>query len=137
MVVSAIVGVLSHGLRSRGAESSGGAVWELLGEIVALMPSLSLPVSLVRSMPNVETPAGRVRALLRLAMSDRSLADFITVLCRAPALQADWYEPWSFARDVETGLTLQTLIGGLGPVLVAFDWRCPDDKLAAPAPTFA
>ena len=85
MVVTAIVGVMSHGMKGGGG---GGCVWALLLSLSELVPALSLPVALVKSMGHVQTPPGRARALLRLAMSDRSSllyrGDSLIRNCRPP-----------------------------------------------------
>ncbi|XP_059168703.1 RUN and FYVE domain-containing protein 2-like [Physella acuta] len=106
--------VLRHGLRpKKGILSSKKEFWWVLESIEKLAPEAAEITTSVREMPNIRTPLGRARAWLRLAMMQKSLADYFKLMIeKRDNFLTDYYEPGAFMLE-EEGVVIAGLLVGL------------------------
>ncbi|GFO38831.1 run and fyve domain-containing protein 2-like protein [Plakobranchus ocellatus] len=106
--------VLRHGLRpKKGILSSKKEVWWVLEGIEKIAPEAGEITTSVREMPNIRTPLGRARAWLRLAMMQKSLADYFKMLMeQRETFLLEFYEPGAFMLE-EEGVVIAGLLVGL------------------------
>ncbi|PVD39571.1 hypothetical protein C0Q70_02206 [Pomacea canaliculata] len=106
--------VLRHGLKpKKGMLSRKKEFWSVLESIEKIAPEAAEITTSVREMPNIKTPLGRARAWLRLAMMQKSLADYFKVMIeKKEDLLNDFYEIGAFMLE-EEGMVIAGLLVGL------------------------
>ncbi|CAG2211134.1 RUN and FYVE domain-containing protein 2,Protein RUFY3,RUN and FYVE domain-containing protein 1 [Mytilus edulis] len=88
--------------------------WSVLESIEKLVPEAGEITTSVREMPHIKTPLGRARAWLRLALMQKTLADYFKVLIeKKDEVLSDFYEPGAMLIEDEVGYRIlhQTMIG--------------------------
>ncbi|XP_076363959.1 RUN and FYVE domain-containing protein 2-like [Tachypleus tridentatus] len=102
--------VMRHGLKSKkGILGSKKELWNLLETVEKYIPEASDITSSVRELPTVKTHLGRARAWLRLALMQKSLADFFRFLTdKKEEILIEFYEPGSLMLSEEA-----VVVGGL------------------------
>ncbi|KAH9494897.1 RUN and FYVE domain-containing protein 2 [Bulinus truncatus] len=106
--------IVRHGLRpKKGLLSSKKEFWWVLESIEKIAPEAAEITTSVREMPNIRTPLGRARAWLRLALMQKSLADYFKLLIeKRDNYLVDFYEPGAFMLE-EEGVVIAGLLVGL------------------------
>ncbi|CAL1534204.1 unnamed protein product [Lymnaea stagnalis] len=106
--------VLRHGLKpKKGILSSKKEFWWVLESIEKIAPEAAEITTSVRDMPNIRTPLGRARAWLRLALMQKSLADYFKLMIeKRDNILIDFYEPGAFMLE-EEGVVIAGLLVGL------------------------
>ncbi|XP_005092555.1 RUN and FYVE domain-containing protein 2 isoform X2 [Aplysia californica] len=106
--------VLRHGLKpKKGILSSKKEFWWVLETVEKIAPEAAEITTSVREMPNIRTPLGRARAWLRLALMQKSLADYFKLMIeQKDRLLQDFYEPGAFMLE-EEGVVIAGLLVGL------------------------
>ncbi|XP_076459398.1 RUN and FYVE domain-containing protein 2-like [Babylonia areolata] len=106
--------VLRHGLKSKkGVLSRSREFWSVLENMEKIAPEAAEITTSVRDMPNIKTPLGRARAWLRLAMMQKTLADYFKVMIeKKEQLLCDFYESGAFLLE-EEGMVIAGLLVGL------------------------
>ncbi|XP_070184630.1 RUN and FYVE domain-containing protein 2-like, partial [Littorina saxatilis] len=106
--------VLRHGLKpKKGMLSRKKEFWSVLESVEKIAPEAGEITTSVRDMPHIKTPLGRARAWLRLAMMQKSLADYFkTMIEKKEDLLTDFYENGAFMLE-EEGMVIAGLLVGL------------------------
>uniref|UniRef100_A0A2C9JVE9 RUN domain-containing protein n=1 Tax=Biomphalaria glabrata TaxID=6526 RepID=A0A2C9JVE9_BIOGL len=106
--------VVRHGLKpKKGILSSKKEFWWVLECIEKIAPEAAEITTSVREMPNIRTPLGRARAWLRLALMQKSLADYFKLIIeKRDNFLVDFYEPGAFLLE-EEGVVIAGLLVGL------------------------
>nr|KAG5685667.1 hypothetical protein BaRGS_012430 [Batillaria attramentaria] len=106
--------VLRHGLKpKKGMLSRKKEFWWVLENVEKIAPEAAEITTSVRDMPNIKTPLGRARAWLRLAMMQKSLADYFKIMVeKKDELLNEFYEPGAFMLE-EEGMVIAGLLVGL------------------------
>ncbi|XP_076459942.1 protein RUFY3-like [Babylonia areolata] len=106
--------VLRHGLKpKKGMLSRKREFWSVLENVEKIAPEAAEITTSVRDMPNIKTPLGRARAWLRLAMMQKSLADYFKAMIeKKEQLLTEFYENGAFMVE-EEGTVIAGLLVGL------------------------
>ncbi|BFZ17211.1 hypothetical protein BsWGS_20250 [Bradybaena similaris] len=103
--------VLIHGLKAKkGILSNKKEFWWVLESIEKTAPEAAQITTSAREMPNIRTPLGRARAWMRLALMQKSLADYFKLMIEnRDTLLQEFYEPGAFMLE-EEGMVLAGLL---------------------------
>ncbi|XP_076072561.1 RUN and FYVE domain-containing protein 2-like isoform X4 [Mytilus galloprovincialis] len=109
--------VLRHGLKpKKGILRDRKDFWSVLESIEKLVPEAGEITTSVREMPHIKTPLGRARAWLRLALMQKTLADYFKVLIeKKDEVLSDFYEPGAMLIEDE-GMVIPGLLVGLNVI---------------------
>ncbi|KAJ6638452.1 Sorting nexin-29 [Pseudolycoriella hygida] len=77
------------------------------------------------TLRHVWTDSGKVRALIRALLNERSFERYILIWLNDPNLSKS-YEEWAFLRDSEVQNLLPSIAAGLGSILFAISVDSPD-----------
>jgi sorting nexin-29 len=75
---------------------------------------------------HVNTDAGRARAWLRAALNERTLERSLHRLTSTTNHLTQYYEDWSYLRDIDKSATLPNMAAGLGSILFAISIDRPE-----------
>ncbi|KAL8604542.1 hypothetical protein ACOMHN_015826 [Nucella lapillus] len=106
--------VMKHGLKAKkGMLTRIKEFWSVLECVEKIAPEAAEITASVRDMPNIKSPLGRARAWLRLAMMQKTLADYFKIMIeRREQFLADFYESGAFLLE-EEGMVIAGLLVGL------------------------
>ncbi|XP_048763277.1 RUN and FYVE domain-containing protein 2-like isoform X4 [Ostrea edulis] len=109
--------VLRHGLKpKKSLLRDRRDFWCVLETVEKLVPEASEITTSVREMPNLKTPLGKARAWLRLSLMQKSLADYLKILCeRRDQVLNEFYEPGAMMLEDE-GMVFTGLLVGLNVI---------------------
>ncbi|XP_061175010.1 RUN and FYVE domain-containing protein 2-like isoform X2 [Saccostrea echinata] len=109
--------VLRHGLKpKKSLLRDRRDFWCVLETVEKLVPEASEITTSVREMPNLKTPLGKARAWLRLSLMQKSLADYLKVLCeKKDQVLSEFYEPGAMMLEDE-GMVFTGLLVGLNVI---------------------
>ncbi|XP_062617135.1 RUN and FYVE domain-containing protein 2-like isoform X1 [Saccostrea cucullata] len=109
--------VLRHGLKpKKSLLRDRRDFWCVLETVEKLVPEASEITTSVREMPNLKTPLGKARAWLRLSLMQKSLADYLKVLCeKKDQVLGEFYEPGAMMLEDE-GMVFTGLLVGLNVI---------------------
>ncbi|CAG0896499.1 unnamed protein product [Cyprideis torosa] len=112
--------ILRHGFGGKHKRSLLGprkGLWDLLQEVEIVCPSAKEITDSARQLPNVRTGLGRVRAWLQLALMQKHLADYISVLIeKRVELLPMFYEDYAILRREDDALAVLGLVMGINTV---------------------
>lgn len=109
--------VLRHGLKpKKGILRDKRDFWIVLESVEKLLPEAAEITTSVREMNHIKTPLGRARAWLRLALMQKSLADYFKVLIeKKEEVLSEFYEPGAMLIEDE-GMVIPGLLVGLNVI---------------------
>ncbi|XP_041363074.1 RUN and FYVE domain-containing protein 2-like isoform X2 [Gigantopelta aegis] len=109
--------ILRHGLRpKKGLLRDRREFWGVLENIEKFAPEANEITTSVRDMPHVKTALGRARAWIRLALMQKTLADYFKLLIeKKDNLLSEYYEPGAFLIEDE-GIVIAGLLVGLNVI---------------------
>ncbi|XP_031760933.1 RUN and FYVE domain-containing protein 2 isoform X2 [Xenopus tropicalis] len=103
---------LKHGLKVRKTFLSfNKTIWGPLEIVEKLCPEAEEIAASVRDLPGLRTPLGRARAWLRLAMMQKTLADYLRCLIMRRDLLSDFYENHAVMMEEEGTVIVGMLVG--------------------------
>ncbi|EYC15306.1 hypothetical protein Y032_0037g3445 [Ancylostoma ceylanicum] len=108
--------VLWHGFKAPGQKalivlrSPDAEMWAAIGRIARTDAAMLETVTCVDQIESLLTPISRLRAFLRLAMMQKKLFDFYTVIANSPLLKT-YYESWALLRQEEIVQLTGALLG--------------------------
>ncbi|KAL5019311.1 hypothetical protein ScPMuIL_005033 [Solemya velum] len=113
--------VLRHGLKpKKGILRDKRDFWCVLESVEKIAPEAAEITTSVREMPNIKTPLGRARAWLRLALMQKTMADYFKlVIEKKEQVISDFYENGAFLMEDE-GLVIAGLLVGLNVIDCTF-----------------
>ncbi|XP_067673783.1 RUN and FYVE domain-containing protein 2-like isoform X2 [Haliotis asinina] len=109
--------VLRHGLKPRkGILRDRKEFWGVLEAVEKYAPEAGEITTSVRDMPHIKTPLGRARAWIRLALMQKSLADYFKIMIeKKDNLLSDYYESGALMMEDE-GMVIAGLLVGLNVI---------------------
>ncbi|XP_064606057.1 RUN and FYVE domain-containing protein 2-like isoform X2 [Liolophura sinensis] len=109
--------VLRHGLKpKKGILRDKREFWCVLEAIEKFAPEAAEMTTSVKDMPNVKTPLGRARAWLRIALMQKTLADYFKMLIeKREEILMECYEPGAIMLE-EEGMVISGLLVGLNVI---------------------
>ncbi|WKY07660.1 hypothetical protein Q1695_007262 [Nippostrongylus brasiliensis] len=108
--------VLWHGFKAPGQKalivlkSPDAEMWTAIGKIARTDAAMLETATCVDQIESLLTPISRLRAFLRLAMMQKKLFDFYTVIANS-ALLKNFYEEWALLRQEEIVQLTGALLG--------------------------
>uniref|UniRef100_A0A914ZY40 FYVE-type domain-containing protein n=4 Tax=Parascaris univalens TaxID=6257 RepID=A0A914ZY40_PARUN len=108
--------VLWHGFKSSmhrmmiALRSPDAELWAYIGRIASTHPDMNECVRCIAQLENITTPIARIRALLRLAVMQKKLADYFNHI-QSSKLLKECYEPWALIRQEEFVSLSGALVG--------------------------
>ncbi|CAH1794975.1 unnamed protein product, partial [Owenia fusiformis] len=102
--------VFRHGLKpKKGILRDKHEFWYVLERLEKICPDAQEITTSVKEMPHIKTPLGRARAWLRLALMQKTLADYFRVLVdRKDEILREYYDENALMMEEEA-----TVIGGM------------------------
>ncbi|XP_052825782.1 RUN and FYVE domain-containing protein 2 isoform X6 [Octopus bimaculoides] len=109
--------VLRHGLKpKKGILRDKREFWGVLEVIEKFAPEAAEITTSVREMPNIKTPLGRARAWLRLALMQKTLADYFKLIIeKKDDVLSEFYERGAIMVEDE-GIVITGLLVGLNVI---------------------
>ncbi|XP_046562171.1 RUN and FYVE domain-containing protein 2-like isoform X3 [Haliotis rubra] len=109
--------VLRHGLKPRkGILRDRKEFWGVLEAVEKFAPEAGEITTSVRDMPHIKTPLGRARAWIRLALMQKTLADYFKIMIeKKDNLLSDYYENGALMMEDE-GMVIAGLLVGLNVI---------------------
>lgn len=109
--------VLRHGLKpKKGILRDKREFWGVLEIIEKFAPEAAEITTSVRDMPNIKTPLGRARAWLRLALMQKTLADYFKLIIeKKDDILCEFYERGAIMMEDE-GMVIAGLLVGLNVI---------------------
>ncbi|KRX19368.1 Erlin-1 [Trichinella nelsoni] len=106
--------VLHHGLKSGLLwKQTGQDLWYMFQKLSCQYRNLLEAVTCVEHLPNIYSYICRVRALLRLAVLQKKLADYMNVLIESKEIIDNCYEEWAILRNESLAIPLVGSLVGL------------------------
>ncbi|VDL77670.1 unnamed protein product [Nippostrongylus brasiliensis] len=108
--------VLWHGFKAPGQKalivlkSPDAEMWTAIGKIARTDAAMLETATCVDQIESLLTPISRLRAFLRLAMMQKKLFDFYTVIANSTLLK-NFYEEWALLRQEEIVQLTGALLG--------------------------
>ncbi|XP_046366555.1 RUN and FYVE domain-containing protein 2-like isoform X2 [Haliotis rufescens] len=109
--------VLRHGLKPRkGILRDRKEFWGVLEAFEKFAPEAGEITTSVRDMPHIKTPLGRARAWIRLALMQKTLADYFKIMIeKKDNMLSDYYEGGALMMEDE-GMVIAGLLVGLNVI---------------------
>ncbi|ETN87007.1 RUN domain protein [Necator americanus] len=108
--------VLWHGFKAPGQKalivlrSPDAEMWTAISRIARSDAAMLETVTCVDQIESLLTPISRIRAFIRLAMMQKKLFDFFTIIANSPLLKT-YYEAWALLRQEEIVQLTGALLG--------------------------
>lgn len=108
--------ILWHGFKAPGQKalivlkSPDAEMWAAIGKIARSDAAMLETATCVDQIESLLTPISRLRAFLRLAMMQKKLFDFYTVISNSPLLK-NFYEDWALLRQEQFVQLCGALLG--------------------------
>ncbi|KRZ24295.1 RUN and FYVE domain-containing protein 2, partial [Trichinella pseudospiralis] len=106
--------VLHHGLKGGLLwKQTGQDLWYMFHKLSCQYRNLLEAVTCIEHLPNIYSYICRVRALLRLAVLQKKLADYMNVLIESKDIIDNYYEEWAILRNESMAIPLVGSLVGL------------------------